>query len=206
MKKIACVILLMLAGTANATYITGVTATTNMSSGFGTNIANTVNGAGLSSLDLTATHAGTIPSNSWVSSGTTTGSIFFDLGLSFSVDSFSFWNQNGGGPGSLGSTGIDSLNIFYSADGATFTSLFGGVSTFAQVPGSVSLSPEIFSFSAVDARYIRFDVLSNHGDISQTGFAEIAFNATTSVTEPSTIALLGLGLAGIGFSRKKKAA
>lgn len=205
MKKIAYLILLMLAGTANAALITGVTATTNMGSGFGTDIVNTVNGIGLSSLDLTATHAGTLPNNSWVSSGTTTGSIFFDFGQSFLVDSFSFWNQNGGGPGASGSTGINSLNILYSVDGISFSSLFAGSSIFSQVTGT-NASPEIISFSVVNARYFRFDVLSNHGDINQTGFAEIAFNDTTSVPEPASIALLGLGLAGIGFSRKKKAA
>jgi hypothetical protein len=205
MKKIACVILLMLAGTANAALITGVTATTDMGSGFDTNIANTVNGAGLSSLDLTATHAGSSPSNSWVSSQVTTGSIIFDFGQSFLVDSFSFWNQNGEGPGSLGSTGINSLNILYSADGISFASLFGNLSTFALVPDNLNLSPEIFSFSAVDARYFRFDVLSNYGDTGQTGFAEIAFNGTTTVPVPAAVWLFGSGLLGlIGIARRKK--
>ena len=77
-----------------------------MGSGFGTNIQNSVNGVGLSSLSLTAAHAGTSPTNSWVSASTLTGAVTFDLGGIFTVDSFSFWNQNGGGPGANGSTGI----------------------------------------------------------------------------------------------------
>ncbi len=47
-----------------ATRIPSVTVSTNMGSGFGTNIQNTVNGVGLSSLSLTATHAPTDPANS----------------------------------------------------------------------------------------------------------------------------------------------
>ena len=99
--------LLTFTPTVLADRITVVTATTNMGSGFGTNLQNTVNGVGLSLLSLMATHAGTIPTNSWVSSaGVLTGQITFNLGGLFSVDSFSFWNQNDGGPGLAGSTGI----------------------------------------------------------------------------------------------------
>jgi hypothetical protein len=69
-----------------------------MGSGFGTSLVNTLNGNGLSALTLTATHTATIPSNSWVSaSGVLSGNVTFDLGGLSVVDSFSFWNQNGGG-------------------------------------------------------------------------------------------------------------
>ncbi len=102
----AVLLLLTIAPRVSADRISFVTATTNMGSGFGTNLANTVNGVGLSSLSLTATHDATIPSNSWVSSaGTLTGQITFNLGGLYSVNSFSFWNQNGGGPGPSGSRG-----------------------------------------------------------------------------------------------------
>src|SRR5689334_3598475 len=56
--------------------VNAITVTTDMGSGFGTNIVNTMNGVGLSSLSLSATHDGTTPFNSWVSaSGTLTGHI-----------------------------------------------------------------------------------------------------------------------------------
>src|SRR5258708_5321753 len=87
------VILALATAPCLADRISTVTASTTMGSGFGTDIQNNVNGTGLSSLSLTATHAGTIPSNSWVSSGTLTGTVTFDLGATFAVNSFSFWNQ-----------------------------------------------------------------------------------------------------------------
>jgi hypothetical protein len=77
--------------------ITSVTATTDMGSGFGTSLVNTLNGNGLSALTLTATHTATIPSNSWVSAVVLSGNVTFNLGGLSLVDSFSFWNQNGGG-------------------------------------------------------------------------------------------------------------
>ena len=181
--------------------IAGVTATTNMGSGAGTSLANTVNGAGLSALTLTATHAATSSSNSWISaSGTLIGNVTFDLGGLFVVDSFSFWNQNGGGPGSAGSTGIQGVQVLTSTNGVTFTPLAGGPSAFAQVSGSTNLPPQIFTFAPVAATQFRFQVLSNYGDTAQTGFGEVGFDA---VPEPSTAALLALGVAALGCLRRR---
>src|SRR5207244_12612765 len=97
---VAFVFLLLLVFQAQAGRISPVVASTpDMGAGFGTSLANTVNGVGLSSLSLTATHAATSPPNSWVSgAGILTGHVIFDLGATFLVDSFSFWNQNSGGP------------------------------------------------------------------------------------------------------------
>ena len=150
-----------------------------MGSGFGTNIQNTVNGVGLSSLSLTATHAPSVPINSWVSAGALTGTVTFDLGGTFVVDSFSFWNQNGGGPGANGITGIQGVAVSTSTDGITFTPLTGGPTSFAQVAVNASVPPQIFNFTPVSARFFRFTILSNYGDPAQTGFAEVGFRAVT---------------------------
>ena len=200
--------LLTITPTVLADRITGVTATTNMGSGFGTNLQTTVNGVGLSALSLTATHAGTIPANSWVSNtGVLTGQITFNLGGLFSVDSFSFWNQNGGGPGFAGSTGIQNVQVLLSTNGTDFTPLPGGPSAFARAIG-VNLPPQIFSFTAVNATHFRFNVLSNHGDIFQTGFAEVGFNGgpvtVGPIPEPTTMLLLGTGLAAIAVKLRRK--
>ncbi len=205
---LAVLLLLITAPTALADRITGVTATTNMGSGFGTNLQNTVNGVGLSALSLTATHAGTIPNNSWVSSTSLTGQITFNLGGLFSVDSFSFWNQNGGGPGLAGSTGIQSVQVLFSTNGVDFTLLPGGPSVFARVTGAANLPPQIFSFTAVNATHFRFNVLSNYGDIFNTGFAEVGFNGSPAggapIPEPTTMLLLGTGLAAIAVKVRRK--
>ena len=201
----ALLLLLAIAPNVLADRITTVTATTSMGSGFGTNIINTVNGVGLSAPTLTATHDGTSPANSWVSTqAVLTGQITFNLGGVFSVNSFSFWNQNGGGPGAAGSTGIRNVQVFYSTDGVIFTALAGGPSSFAQVPGSLNLPPEIFSFTAVTATHFRFVVGSNWGDTAETGFAEVGFNGTSPVPEPATMLLLGSGLVGLASKVRRR--
>jgi|SRR5688572_11919363 len=197
----ACFVLVCLVNPVFADRITTVTATTNMGSGFGTSLTNTVNGVGLSSLSLTATHAGTIPANSWVSAGPLTGIVTFALGGLFQVDSFSFWNQNGGGPGAAGSTGIQGVQVLTSTDGFVFVPLLGGPASFAQVPGTVALPPQIFSFGPVSATHFRFNILSNYGDPGATGFAEVGFN--NAVPEPSTLGLLMIGLAMMARLRRR---
>ena len=196
-----CAIVSSVSSLAFATRISTVTATTTMGSGFGTNLANTVNGVGLSAPTLTATHAGTAPNNSWVSlAPATTGQVTFNLGGSFPVDGFSFWNQNGGGPGASGSTGIRNVNVLSSTDGVTFFPILGAPTTFAQVPGTTALPPEVFTFPAVTATHIRFNILNNYGD-AQTGFGEVGFNA---VPEPAGGALLVVGIAGALARRRAR--
>jgi hypothetical protein len=178
---------------AFADRIVGVTATTTMGSGFGTFLINTVNGVGLTpSVSLTANHDGSGIGNSWVSSPEiTTGTVTFALGGTYQVDSFSFWNQNGEGPGAGGTTGIQRVEILTSTDGLLFTLLAGPLS-FAQVP-SIGAPPQIFNFTPVTATHFRFNILSNYGDTAQTGFAEVGFNSF-SVPETSILGLLTSGL------------
>lgn len=178
---------------AFADRIAGVTATTTMGSAGGTSLSNTVNGAGLSVLSLTAIHEATSPPNSWISApGFVTGTVTFALGGTFQVDSFSFWNQNAGGPGLNGITGIQRVEVLTSTDGVSFVLLAGGPSLFAQVPVAPA-PPQIFTFAPVTATHFRFNILSNYGDTAETGFAEIGFNSV-SAPEPATLGLLISGL------------
>ncbi|MEO7310897.1 MAG: hypothetical protein ABIX01_10905, partial [Chitinophagaceae bacterium] len=165
-----------------------VSASTTMGSGFGTSLSNTINGAGLASFpSLTAIHSGTIPNNSWVSlDPTLTGSVTFNLGGTFTVTGLSFWNQNNGGPGALGITGIKDVSLQYSTDGVSFLPIPGGPAIFAQVTGN-SAGPEMVNFAGVTGSFIRFVISSNWGDPNQTGFAEVAFkgNSTCAGTPKS---------------------
>lgn len=189
---VGMIALLVVSTQARADRITTVTASTpNMGAGFLTDITNTVNGTGLSALSLTATHSQTSTSNSWVSSGAIlTGNVIFDFGSTYFVDSFSFWNQNGGGPGANGVTGIQGVAVSTSLDGISYTPLVGGPTQFSQVVGSTALAPEIFNFAAVNARFFQFTITSNWGDPSETGFAEVGFDA---VPEPTTLSLMSIG-------------
>jgi hypothetical protein len=144
-------------------------------------------------VSLTANHEGTGLGNSWVSSsGVVIGTVTFALGGTYQVDSFSFWNQNGGGPGADGATGIQRLEVLTSTDGLSFVLLPGGPALFGQVP-TVGAPPQLFNFAPVTATHFRFNILSNYGDTAQTGFAEVGFNSV-SVPETSTLGLLTTGL------------
>jgi len=200
---VAAVSLLLFAFQAQAGRISPVLASTpDMGAGFSTSLANTVNGVGLSSLSLTATHAATIPPNSWVSgSGILTGHVIFDLGATFLVDSFSFWNQNSGGPGALGSTGIRGVEVGTSLSGVTYLPLLGGPTQFNQVT-TAPAGPQIFTFTPVSARFFQFTIASNWGDTAQTGFAEVGFN--NAIPEPATFSLIAIGAFAIRILMRRK--
>ena len=183
MKKVVCSALLMLAASTNAALLSGVNVSTDMS--------------------LNATHAATMPGNSWVSAnGKLTGNILFDFGLPYSIRGFSLWNQNSGGSGVTGSSGINNADVLYSLDGIMFSSLTSGMSAFARMAGNDNAAPQVFTFSAQDARYIQFDVQSNHGDSDQTGLAEVAFDGVLAVPTPTNIVLLGFAVTGFFLTRK----
>ena len=83
----------------------------------------------------------------------------------------------------------------------SFAPLAGGPSVFAQVSGSVNLAPQIFTFAPVSATHFRFHILSDYGDPTWTGFAEVGFNS--AIPEPSTAALLALGVAALCCLRRR---
>ncbi|MFM2028467.1 MAG: hypothetical protein RLZZ339_3184, partial [Cyanobacteriota bacterium] len=89
-------LMLGVAENAQAALIPNITASTNMGSAFSTNIANTVNGAGLPSNtpSLTGSHAAATVTNAWFGTALT-GNITFNLNGSYSLAGFSFWNFNG---------------------------------------------------------------------------------------------------------------
>src|SRR5262245_49557117 len=117
---------LALATPARAGFITGVTASTDMGSGFGSDLAHIVDGSGLSSLSLTATHAIGSDSNDWLSTdGTLTGQVTFDLHGAYTLVGMSVWNFNYNNL-----AGVQGVSVSTSTDGVTFTPLAGGPTTF----------------------------------------------------------------------------
>jgi hypothetical protein len=193
---------------AQAALIPNITASTNMGSAFSTNIANTVNGAGLPSNtpSLTGSHAGGSVSNAWFGTALT-GNITFNLNGSYSLAGFSFWNFNG-----QRTVGIKGVTVQASTNGTTFTTIAGAPTQFAiAATSSAAVNPETFSFSSpVTASFVRFVVASNWDSINGTGFSEVQFNRTPdqppqlqSVPESSSLlALLAFGLAGVGLRKR----
>lgn len=198
--------LALLAPTAQAALISGVTASTDMGafpSPF--NILNTVNGSGFAGNNptLSGLHAVSSTDNAWRSSVLTpTGTITFDLGATYDVDGFSFWNFNG----SFHSMGIRGVTVQSSTDGSSFSTIPGAPTEFARAIGG-PLSPEQFSFSTpVTASHVRFVVGSNWGDPDFTGFSEVQFDGSpAAVPEPTGIVGL-LAVGGVFLTTKRRRA
>ncbi len=195
-------LMLGVAQNAQAALIPNITASTDMGNvNTLVNIANTVNGAGLLPGDtpsLTGIHAVARPSNSWLGS-TATGNITFDLNGSYSLTGFSFWNYNR----TNFDRGIKDVTVQSSIDGTTWTTIAGAPTQFA-IASNNPILPKVFSFSPVTASFVRFVVDSNWqtGTPTNTGFSEVQFNGT-KIPEPSSLlALLAVGLAGVGLRKR----
>jgi hypothetical protein len=166
--------------------INPVSAKTTLIAQFGSSLASTIDGSGLTSFPaLTGDHEATNPFNSFLATNDT-GSIDFDLGGNYRVEGLTFWNENGPGPGG---TGIQDVVISSSIDGINFTPIAGAPMMFTQVMSPISPA-EQFSFTAVSAKHIRFDVVSNYGDMGGlVAFAEVAFEGTIIPLSVSNIDL-----------------
>lgn len=180
MKKFYLIAAILFASTSYGQIINPVSASTTFTPDFGTLLSTTYDGTGLLSFpSLSANHEETIPTNSFVAVEST-GTIDFDLGGTVVVEGLSFWNQYAGGPST--DVGLNAVNFYASLDGTNFTLIPGAPTAFAEVLTGVS-APEVFTFPAVEAAFIRLEVLSNHGG-GQSGFAEIAFaEGTLSVAD-----------------------
>lgn len=171
--------------------INPVSATSTLNTEFGSSLDNAINGAGLDAFpSLDATHAMTSPGNAYYATNDT-GAIDFDLGGSYLVEGFTFWNINAPGPGQAG---IQGVVVSSSEDGVTYTPIAGSPTTFAQVTGGTSPA-EIFSFTAVTASFIRLDIVSNYGDPGNlVAFAEIAFSGTDQLSVNDNILAAAISL------------
>ena len=173
---------------------------------------NIVNESGLTSgaHDRTA-------DNMWLSSGTDFGgidpnpSVLFDLGAVYTINSFHVWNYNeavlrasGSVRTNLTNRGVNGVSVEYGttvALGSTVTE----ITNFAQANALATYAGENFNgFTSFNARYIKFDINSNHGDANSFyGLSEVQFDGI-AIPEPSSAALLlGLGSIALVLRRRK---
>jgi hypothetical protein len=113
-----------------------------------------------------------------------------------SIDRLALWNED--------ASGIGRLNLAYSTDNITFSSLAAGLTPFNSTLNS-AYPADVFAFATTNARYVRFEASECRQSVfAACAIGEVAFSisnptasvpnrfltnsATESVPEPLTIA------------------
>lgn len=185
---------------------------------------NLINQSGLSSGFTSGTtdfdtYIGTAPTHTSPSSavgggylsanpGVTAGTIDFDLGAEYQLSRMVLWNDVD--DGEPDDQAIASFTLFVSNDSAFASST--NLGTFS--PTEILTDPvqlEVFDIIDGAGRYVRLSIHSTQSETPHlVNFGEFAFDAgsvtVNAVPAPGALAIFGLGLAGIGFARRRRAA
>ena len=175
--------------------ISGVTVTTNMGNGAGSNISNISDGSGLISYDPSSLHDVGNPTNSWAGN-LATGTVTFDLHGTYLLSGLAVWNLN-----AFSAAGVRGVHVMQSVDGTTYVPIPGSPGTFAKGSEFAWESAEVFNFVAL-ASYVRLDIVSNYGH-SLTGLSEVMFLGS-DIPEPATIVFVGAGVVCLALLRRRQ--
>lgn len=128
--------------------------------------------------------------------GVKQGSITFGLGSSYTLDRvFLFWTNNGD------KNNIANFNIDVSADDSFFSFV---TAAFFSSPTPGKAIDRVDFTSLATGKFVRLNWTALQG--SYPGLKEfVAGGVPLSVPEPASLALLGIGLAGLGAMRRNRA-
>lgn len=136
------------------------------------------------------------------------GNWIFQFNAAPALDAVAIWNQ-------AGTASLFDFSLEGSLTGDFLDAVDLGTFQMANFRGNNPADAEVFSFAEMNFSAIRLNVISNAGFSSSTRINEIAFRIAddntppappppTSISEPGTIGLLGLGLVGLGLATRRK--
>ena len=144
-------------------------------------------------------HSLVFAGNEWFSDQVNAAVVTYNLGVAKTFDALALWNED--------FSGIGLLSLLTSTDGINFSPLVAGLAPPDNL-NDADYGPDVFSFGAVTTQYVRFDMSrcpqEPAGFAGSCAIGEVAFRETSQVPEPASLLLVGLGLAGLGFGRRKK--
>jgi hypothetical protein len=155
----------------------------------------------------------------WLTSSTPGQSITYNLGGTYNVSDLLIWNYNQDGFTSAGANSVTVLSSTTGLAGSFSTvgtvqfdqvTITAPTGTAAQDTGDTNdgydTPAQTLPFDISNAHYVELVINSNWGfGGGVTGFNEVNF-VGTAVPEPSTFAMLGLGLLGLVAWQRKRAA
>ena len=183
--------------------VSALSATGNLSS---RPIEEAINGNGLSSGGtsgdvLSETHLVNSGNSGLYWIGTVSGAaLTFTLASAETLDAVHIWTYSRTGETDRG---MQSFDISFSTNGGVSFGTPIGISgvSIGDYPNPITV--QTFGFTAqTGVTDIRIDNIINYGDPNYVGLSEIRFES--SVPEPSTAILAGLGLAGLCLRRRRR--
>lgn len=198
LSSIAAATLLIGGGASAASSVVTPVSAVASSTHFTVNVNSLIDGSGLTG-DL---HGGEW-STMWIKEGTfpvdTTAQVTFDLGATVDLSGALIWQYNSDIDYNRG---VKDFYIKTSTDGINFSAA-GGLQTLERSNGG-NIAAQLKTFSA-QARFVQFDIQTNYdAQWPWVGLSEVKF-VTSPVPEPSTYALMALGLAGVAaFARRNR--
>jgi F5/8 type C domain len=139
-------------------------------------------------LSLNPTHNYAYAGNEWFSNlGTQSTTVTYDLGSVRSIDRLALWNED--------ASGIGRLNLAYSTDNITFSSLAAGL-TPSNNALNLAYSADVFGFATTNARYVRFEASECRQSVfAACAFGEVAFSISTPASSFPNVSIPNVSIA-----------